>query len=91
MQPIRVENVLRLVAGVANVCVFGVDSSITGQLVACRVVREPAVKEDEVRAAIREAATQHLAAYERPRVVEFTDEIDVTDAGKVSRRTQSAE
>ena len=91
VQPTRVENVLRDVAGVVNVCVFGVDSSITGQLVACRVVREPGAEEDDVRAAIKKAATQQLAAYERPRVVEFADEIQVTDAGKVSRRAHSSD
>ena len=84
VQPAQLENVIRQVAGVADAQVYGVPSSITGQIVACRIVRQPHVTEDVVRANLTNATTR-LAAFERPRVYEFVDQIELTPAGKLDR------
>ncbi len=89
VQPFRVESLLRGVTGVADVRVFGVASSITGQLVACQVVPASGVTNDQLRAIIQETVNQNLATHERPRFVEFKDHIELTKAGKISRTSGS--
>jgi acyl-coenzyme A synthetase/AMP-(fatty) acid ligase len=89
VQPFRVESLLRSVTGVADVRVFGVASSITGQLVACQVVPASGVTNDQLRGIIQEIVNRNLASHERPRFIEFKNHIELTKAGKISRASGS--
>lgn len=80
--PLAVERVIRSVAGVADVRVFPVGSSIAGQLVACQVVPSPGIEPSKLRGQIAERCRESLAGHERPRLITIVDHIDLTAAGK---------
>jgi acyl-CoA synthetase (AMP-forming)/AMP-acid ligase II len=85
VQPTVVEDAIRQVPGVADVCVFGQPSSITGQLVACQVVVTEGHDPQQVRKAVVEQCAARLDQVKRPRLIEITDRIELTNAGKVAR------
>lgn len=87
VHPIEVERVLRQVPGVADARVYARRSSVAGQLVACELVakkgQDPAVLKEKVAA----SCLANLTSYQRPRFVEFVDQITLSSAGKTTRRT----
>jgi acyl-coenzyme A synthetase/AMP-(fatty) acid ligase len=85
VNPNKVEQVLRRLAGVANVRVFGQTSSVTGQIVACEVVPSAGVTKETLLQAIRERAVEQLDRYHRPRIINIVDRIQLSRAGKVKR------
>lgn len=88
VHPLEVERVLRAVRGVADVRAFAKRSSIAGELVACQVVPRPGVDRERLRAAIVASAQARLAPFQRPRIIDFVEEISLERSGKVSRRPQ---
>ncbi len=84
VQPAQVENIIRQIPGVANAQVYGTPSSITGQLVACRIVCERETTEETIRKQLP-AVTSSLSSFQRPRLYEFVDEIAIADSGKTTR------
>lgn len=84
VQPAQVEQIIRTVDGVANAQVYGVPSSITGQLVACRIVCKESSSEESVRELLPDAF-EALSSFQKPRVLEFVDEIEIADSGKTVR------
>ena len=84
VQPAQVEQILLRIPGVANAQVYGVPSSITGQLVACRIVCEQSSNEETVRSSLSNAL-EALSSFQRPRVLEFVDKIELADSGKALR------
>ena len=86
VHPLRVERVIQNVAGVREVRVFGRSSSLVGQMVACEFVAEPGLKELQVKRLILETCLEKLATHERPRFVEAVASINLSDAGKRTRR-----
>jgi acyl-CoA synthetase (AMP-forming)/AMP-acid ligase II len=89
VRPIEVERVLRDVSGVIDARVFGKRSSIAGELVACQVVPASGVDIALLRDTIVMACVAKLAAYQRPRLIDFVTEIALEDSGKVSRKSPS--
>lgn len=85
VSPLRVEQILREIPGVGDVRVFPKGSSIAGQLVACEIVPLGTTPVDELRRRIGEHCREHLASHERPRLVTFVDQIELTSAGKTRR------
>jgi len=83
--PLQVERAIREVAGVADVRVFGQESSIAGQLVACQVVPATGEAIESLRGRILEHCRARLDRYQCPRVVEFVERLELTAAGKVRR------
>ena len=86
VQPIDVERVIRGVAGVADVRVFGQRSSIAGQLVACEIVLAVGQESELVRQAVLAACNDQLSSFQRPRLVRLVDQIQLNAAGKTQRR-----
>jgi acyl-CoA synthetase (AMP-forming)/AMP-acid ligase II len=86
VHPLRVEQLVQEVEGVADARVFGKASSLVGQIVACEFVVEPGFSAESVKEAIMNAARERLAPHERPRFVEVTGRIELSEAGKKIRR-----
>jgi len=84
--PKRVEELLRLVPGVAEARVFGVPSPITGELVAAEIVAEPEAGWEQLRSLVLERCRESLEPHCVPRVLTLVERIVTTSAGKVPRR-----
>lgn len=89
VRPAIVENVLRSHPGVSDVRVYGKASSIAGQLVACEIVAGTGHDPDQLRIAIGAICRAQLQSHERPRLIEFVNQIQLTSAGKVARREEA--
>jgi acyl-CoA synthetase (AMP-forming)/AMP-acid ligase II len=86
VHPVEVEQVIRSIPGVCNVRVFGKRSSISGQLVACEIVRDNAVTDAELREAVQLVCQAKLAPYQRPRLINMVEQIELSAAQKMIRR-----
>lgn len=84
--PLEVERVVRSVSGVADARVFGQYSSIAGQVVACQVVPQAGADAGAVRQAIHETCLSRLLRFQRPRLIDFVDQITLEDSGKMKRK-----
>lgn len=83
--PIEVEQVLRAIAGVSDVRVFGRASSITGQLVACEIVAKEGLDPLVLRETVARISMSKLLAHQRPRQINVVKQIAVSAAGKTLR------
>ncbi len=90
VHPLRIEQLVQEVEGVADARVFGKASSLVGQIVACEIVVEAGFSAEAVQQEIMNAARQRLAPHERPRFVEVTGRIELSEAGKKIRRQGAA-
>lgn len=88
--PARVEGVIRLVPGVADVHVRGAANSMVGQVVAATVVPAPDADRASLRGTVLAACRAALARHEVPATVTLADALDTTDSGKVARRAAAA-
>jgi long-chain acyl-CoA synthetase len=82
--PVQVENAIQMHPSVLEVAVVGVPDELWGESVKAYVVVRPGMEltEDEV---IASAAT-NLASYQKPKFVEFLDELPKSGAGKIDKR-----
>jgi acyl-CoA synthetase (AMP-forming)/AMP-acid ligase II len=82
--PTEIENIVSTLPAVAEVAVVGVPDDTWGEaLKAVVVVREGhTLSADEV----TDVCRRHLAAYKKPRSVEFVPELPKTGSGKIMRR-----
>jgi len=84
VDPVRVEEVLRSVPGIAAACVFGVPDPEWGERVAAALVAGPAGP--PAPALIARAAADRLARHERPRAIAYLAELPLGASGKLDRR-----
>jgi acyl-CoA synthetase (AMP-forming)/AMP-acid ligase II len=89
VQPLVVEAVIRSVPGVVEVRVYGVKSSMTGQLVAAEVQPDPRIDAKPLRGKIMRRCREKLAKHAVPAIVQFVEQIAATAAGKLSRTGQT--
>jgi acyl-CoA synthetase (AMP-forming)/AMP-acid ligase II len=85
VHPLEIERLIRSVAGVADVRVYGRKSSITGQLVECELVAAEGADATRVEEAVRSRCLKQLASHQRPRAIRMVKEIGVSQAGKRTR------
>ncbi len=85
VQPHEIETVILGVEGVAFVGVSGRKNPILGNLVEAHVVPLPGTDTDQLKRAIKDACLTQLEDFKRPAVIRFTDQINLTAAGKVAR------
>jgi acyl-CoA synthetase (AMP-forming)/AMP-acid ligase II len=90
VNPNKVEQVLREIAEVSNVRVFGQQSSVTGQIVACDVVPTAGTEKETVLQAVRKRAMEQLDRFHRPRIINIVQQIQLNRAGKVKRNDDSS-
>jgi acyl-CoA synthetase (AMP-forming)/AMP-acid ligase II len=83
--PIEIERVIRGIAGVSDVRVFGKSSSIAGELVACEIVAEQGHEHETIKMIVLETCRKTLSSYQVPRLIKFVDHIDLSAAGKTLR------
>ena len=82
VNPIEVEDVIRLCNGVINVSVFGKKNSLLGNLVVCQVIRsDTSLTEKKLRLFLQEK----LQEFKIPRIITFVDSLKTTRSGKLSR------
>ena len=85
--PAEIEGVLLAHPGVADAAVIGIPDSDWGeQVLAVVQLREGIAPSDELAAELVAYCGTHLAAYKRPRRVEFRAELPRTEAGKLYKR-----
>jgi long-chain acyl-CoA synthetase len=81
--PNEVEDVAMQHSGVLEAAVIGVPDARTGQAVKLFVVkRDPALDKDDLKAFLHE----RLAAYKRPTIIEFADQLPKSNIGKILRK-----
>ena len=85
VHPPVVEQVIRAVAGVREVRVSGLKSSLAGELVAAHVEPEQGIDRTDLRRAIVSTCREQLARHALPSVIEFHDRLAVTASGKLAR------
>jgi acyl-CoA synthetase (AMP-forming)/AMP-acid ligase II len=83
--PVEVERVLRGIAGVADVRVFGKTSSIAGELVACEIVPGSDQARESLKEEVIRICRLKLASHQQPRLIKFVERIEVSAAGKTLR------
>ena len=76
VHPLKVEEVVLRVPGVAAARAYGRPNPVTGQIVACDIELEPHADEDEVRRAVQQACLADLNRYEQPRQLSVVSWID---------------
>ena len=82
--PAEVERVLAAHPAVALVAVGPIPDDVKGELACAYVVRSHGVDVDE--ATLIAYAGERLAAYKRPRLVRFVEQLPTTSTGKIMRR-----
>ncbi len=85
VSPLEVERVIRTIPGVADVRVFGKASSITGQVVGCDVVPETGHSREQIKEEIIRICRAKLSPYQQPRLINFTNKMGLSAAGKAVR------
>lgn len=84
--PAEVEEEIKRVPGVLNVRVSGQRSSFAGQLVRAEIVAAENVGKPELKMAILKWCAETLAAYKRPRLIEFVEALPETESRKIVRQ-----
>ncbi|NYF23758.1 long-chain fatty acid--CoA ligase [Sporosarcina sp. JAI121] len=82
--PVEVEEVIYQHKGIAEVCVYGVPDSYSGESVKATIVKKKGAQVTEQE--IIEWCTGQLAKYKIPRVVEFKDQLPKSTVGKILKR-----
>lgn len=85
VHPLRVEQIVCRIPGVAEARVYSRTSSLVGQLVACEFIARDGFEPQAVKEAVMAACREQLAPYERPRFIEPVAQIRLSEAGKKLR------
>ena len=85
VDPVEVERVVEMLAGVASCHVDAVDNGAGGQVIRAQVLARDAC--ELTRRQVIEQCRRYLADYKFPRVIEFLDNSAATIAGKTPNRT----
>jgi acyl-CoA synthetase (AMP-forming)/AMP-acid ligase II len=83
--PLQVEECIRTVDGVDAVRVYGIPSSITGQLVCAEVQAGTNVDQEVLRRSILSQCRDRLARQQIPAVIKFNEHLAVNGTGKLLR------
>ncbi len=85
VHPLRVEQVVCRIPGVAEARVYSKASSLVGQMVACEFVACEGFDSQAVKEAVLTYCREQLAPHERPRFIEPVAHIRLSEAGKKLR------
>jgi acyl-CoA synthetase (AMP-forming)/AMP-acid ligase II len=84
--PADVERCIRNIAGVLQVRVYGMHSSLSGQLVAAEIQAAANVDQEDLRTAVIAACRQKLARHQVPARITFCEQLPLNASGKVVRK-----
>jgi acyl-CoA synthetase (AMP-forming)/AMP-acid ligase II len=84
--PSEVENLLYRHPAVAEAAVIGIPDSYRGESPKAFIILKPEYKGKVTEKEIIEWSKENMAAYKRPRLVEFTEQLPKSAAGKILRR-----
>jgi acyl-CoA synthetase (AMP-forming)/AMP-acid ligase II len=84
--PSEVENLLYRHPAVAEAAVIGIPDSYRGESPKAFIILKPEYKGKVTEKEIMEWSKENMAAYKRPRLVEFTEQLPKSAAGKILRR-----
>jgi acyl-coenzyme A synthetase/AMP-(fatty) acid ligase len=87
--PLKIENALRSVEGVADLRAYPRRSSLAGQIVALEVVPVPGSNETDLRQSLLSAARAGLLPHEVPRLIEFVAALQPNVAFKLTRKEKA--
>jgi acyl-coenzyme A synthetase/AMP-(fatty) acid ligase len=87
--PLKIENTLRSVEGVADLRAYPRRSSLAGQIVALEVVPVPGSNETDLRQSLLSAARAGLLPHEVPRLIEFVAALQPNVAFKLTRKEKA--
>jgi len=87
VMPEYVEEHIRRVDGVFDVCVYGKRSSMMGQIVAADIVCESGVDSAELRREILRYCRSVMESWQVPGIISFVSELHENAAGKRERKT----
>ncbi|XZE20393.1 AMP-binding protein [Pirellulaceae bacterium SH449] len=86
VMPEEIEQIIREIDGVFDVCVRGRGNSITGQIVEAMIVPvEMSLATSEFRKSVIAACRARLVGHKVPGIIKFVEKIEMTQAGKVNR------
>ncbi len=86
--PEEVEEVLRACAGVLDAKVYGKPSPVLGSIVVGEIlVADNVVDLDGLKKELRDLCQRRLDAFKRPVIIRVVDEIQLTAAGKIRRKS----
>ncbi|MEZ7945215.1 MAG: AMP-binding protein [Flavobacteriaceae bacterium] len=83
VNPLEVEDVIRLCEGVTDVLVFAKKNSLLGNLVICEVVRHNELLTEKQ---IRFFLQDKLQEFKIPRIIKFVESLKITRTGKIIRK-----
>ena len=87
--PLKIENTLRSVEGVADLRAYPRRSSLAGQIVALEVVPAPGSNEGDLRQSLLNAARAGLLPHEVPRIIDFVEALQPNMAFKLTRKEKA--
>jgi acyl-CoA synthetase (AMP-forming)/AMP-acid ligase II len=87
VNPAEVEAIVREVAGVAEACVVGHKSSISGQLVKVVLCVAPGTDPAAIKREVTRRCSERLPGHMTPRLFEVVDRLETSMAQKLVRRT----
>lgn len=85
INPEWLETYLRSIAGVVEARVFGRPNSMTGQLIAAEIVKDPNVEPALLRQHILQQCHRDLVRWQIPVFITFIDAFPATNNGKITR------
>jgi fatty-acyl-CoA synthase len=89
--PAEVEALMYRHPAIQEVCVIGAPDARRGETVMAVVVLKPGHRAQVSQQDIVDWAHGHMAAYKAPRIVQFTDQLPKSGAGKIQWRTLQAQ
>ncbi len=84
--PSTVEQVIREIAGVTEVAVFGQANPIVGHIIKAKVQAAPEVDQKALKKEIIRKCKEHLPDYMVPGMIQFVDKLAMTSTHKILRR-----
>lgn len=86
--PSHIEDHLRNIEGVADIRVYGKESSLVGEIVAADILPEKNTDAKELKKRINRFCNENLARHQIPRIIQIVDSIYVGDSLKKIRRKE---
>lgn len=82
---LEVENLIRIINGIKDVCVWSRKNKITDNILVADVIIEEDKSEDDIRNLIKEELKKRIQQWKIPQIIYFVDSLKETKSGKLVR------